>query len=119
MKMRDTFLTGVMAAFLCTLSGVAAASSKNCLALRAEQDTSVESPSGIQVRVYGTNRCSEDVSGNGYRFKVSVLSSGRGVIGTQTGHFYGTIASGETAETILFVECDPSRVGSIEVTERD
>jgi len=94
-------------------------SSRSCLALRGEQDTNVESTGGIQVRVYGTNRCSEDIPGNEYRFKVSVLSSGRGVIGTQTGHFYGTIAAGETAETIVFVVCDPERAGSIEVTERD
>lgn len=97
----------------------ASASSKSCLGLRGEQDTNVESTGGIQVRVYGTNRCSEDVVGSEYRFKVSVLSSGRGVIGTQTGHFYGTIGSGETSETIVFVVCDPERVGSIEVTERD
>jgi len=118
MRMRRLLAVVAALSLLCTVGG-SAASSKNCLALRGEQDTEVESPSGIQVRVFGTNRCSEDLSGYDCRFKVSVLSSGRGVIGTQTGHFYGTIAAGETAETILFVTCDPTRVGSIEVNDRD
>ncbi len=88
---------------------------RECLGLSARQDQDVTSPSGIRVTVVGRNHCAEDLDGDRCRFRVKVLGTGNAVIATQSGSFGGTIAAHGSAETIVFVLCDPERVRSIAV----
>jgi hypothetical protein len=88
---------------------------KECLDLSARQEHDVSSPSGIRVIVAGRNHCSEDLDGDRCRFRVKILGSGNAVIATQSGTFGGTIASHGSAESLVFVVCDPERVRSVAV----
>ena len=69
----------------------------------------------MRVTVTAHNHCQEDVDGGAIAFKVRALGTGGSQIASQTGTFGGTIQGGATAETKVFVVCDPERVRSVSV----
>lgn len=116
--MRPHTARAVLIAFLAVAaSPLLADSPERCLDLRASKDEATMVAPGIQVVVTARNSCTEDFPGSQVRFKVTVRSrgGGGGVAGTHNGRFQGTIAAGGSAETKVFVECDPERAGAVEV----
>jgi len=111
--MRSLITTAAL--MLALEASVGAANPKDCFALSASQDQDVSSPSGIRVTITGRNQCGESVDGSEVWFKVKVIDRGNSVIGSQQGHFGGTVAPGGSTETKLFVVCDPYKVTSVSV----
>ena len=110
-SLRRVLLVPVAVAAVCAMGPAP----RECLELSAERDSQQPIAHGINVSVFAKSLCSEDRPGRETRFRVTVKSTNGGTAGTQKGHFYGTIPSGGRAETKVFVECDPERVGPIDV----
>jgi hypothetical protein len=111
--MRTLIVTVVLAIALEASAG--AANPKDCFTLSVSQDQDVSSPSGIRVTVTGRSQCSESVDGSQVWFKVKATDRSSKVIGSQQGRFGGTVAPGGSAETKVFVVCDPYNVSSVSV----
>jgi len=111
--MRTLIATVALALALEAAAG--AANPKDCFALSASQDQDVSSPSGIRVTVTGRSQCSDSVDGSQVWFKVKATDRSGKVIGSQQGHFGGTIAPGGSTDTKVFVVCDPYSVSSVSV----
>lgn len=103
--------------FLCA-DPLRAGTAKECTDLAAKIDNDVSSPSGVRVTITARNHCQEDIEGGEVAFKVKALSSGNAVVASQRGNFGGSISPGATAETKVFVVCDPDRVRSVKVEAR-
>jgi hypothetical protein len=83
--------------------------------ISASQDSDVHSPSGVRVTIRGTNRCSEEINGGSFVFRVIALGTGDAVLATQRGRFGGQVAPNGQVETKVFVLCDPERVRAVRV----
>ena len=111
--MRALIFTVALALALEATAG--AANPKDCFSLSVSQDQDVSSPSGIRATITGRNQCGESVDGPKVWFKVKVIDRGNSIIGSQQGHFGGTVAAGASTETKVFVVCDPYKVSSVSV----
>ena len=96
-------------------AAAAGANPKDCLDLSASQDSDVSSPTGVQVTVTGRNHCADSVDSSRAWFTVHAIDRGNHVIGSQGGTFGPVLAPGGSAETRVFVVCDPDKVGSVRV----
>jgi hypothetical protein len=92
-----------------------AGTAKECTNLAARIDNDVSSPSGVRVSISAYNRCSDNVDGSEVGFTVKALAAGGAVVGSQRGSFGGSIAPGTTAQTKVFVVCEPDGVRSVTV----
>jgi hypothetical protein len=108
----------VLVVLLLSALPAAAADPKDCLALTAQIDNDVSSPSGVRVTISGRNHCSEDLDGHEVRFKVLALGPAGSAIATQNGRFGGSISPHAEVETKVFVACDPDRVRSVRAEHR-
>jgi hypothetical protein len=108
-------LAAVALGFLLCAAPLRAGTAKECTDLAARIDNDVSSPSGVRVSVTARNHCQEDVDGSEVAFKVKALGGGGNPIASQYGSFGSSIRPGATAETKVFVVCDPERVRSVTV----
>ena len=108
-------LTATVLGLLLVAGSLQAGSAKECTDLAARIDTDVSSPAGVRVSITARNHCQEDIDGSDVAFRVKALGSGGGALASQYGRFGGSIAPGKTAETKVFVVCDPDRVRSVTV----
>ena len=111
-------LTAAALGFLLGACSLLAGTAKECTDLSARIDNDVSSPSGVRVSITARNHCQEDIDGSDVSFRVKVVGSGGGVLGSQSGNFGGSIGPGHTAETKVFVVCDPDRARSVTVDPR-
>ena len=108
-------LIATVALTLALGASASAANPKDCFTLSVSQDQDVSSPSGIRVTVTGRSQCSESVEGSQVWFKVTAIDRSSKPIGSQQGHFGGTVAPGGSTDTKVFVVCDPYNVRSVSV----
>ena len=91
---------------------------QSCLSLEAAPNrVEVYGASGpaVQLAVRARNRCGRNFSGPRTYFRVSAIAPGGFELASATGHFDGNIPAWGSAETLVAVVCDPTRVAQYRV----
>jgi hypothetical protein len=88
---------------------------KRCLEFSASINTTqpVERPFSILADVFVKNTCDLNFPGEHVWATVAVRGDSAGVIGSDFGHFSGTITPYGSAQTMLEIQCDPTAARSL------